>query len=265
MAVGIHQALVNRQILFRRALKLRRGGINAGVSSLPDSGLTVASENPVYVQGNYNATTDSAAEPNRPAAILADAVTLLSNNWNDLRSIRNPNDSLADLTSSAPNWPLAAATAGSRRRPGTVSPSWPARTRLSRGRPAPAQHFLYGTDGGVGNFLRLLEDWNEGGAVAVNYTGSIVSLFYSRQAVGSFRYSTDVYNYADRNFTFDSGLPAAVAAAAGHADVPRREHAHVPAAAETDTVDHGRAGRAGRAGQVGQPGAWTCPVSTSPA
>ncbi len=205
VAVGIHQALVNRQILFRRALKLRRGGIVAGVSSLPDTGLTVASENPVYVQGNYNATTDPAAEPNRPASILADAVTLLSNSWNDLRSIRNPNDAIADLTSSSgsPNWPLPASN---RRLASTTgyrfavvagkNPSftWPT---------TPAQHFLYGTDGGVGNFLRLLEDWREGGAVAVNYKGSIVSLYYSRQAVGSFKYTTNVYDYADRNFTFD--------------------------------------------------------------
>ncbi len=206
-AVTLPQAVVNRSILFRRALKLRNGGINAGVNNLPTSGLTVASENPVYVQGNYNATTSPTAEPNVPASILADAVTLLSNNWNDMRSARNPNDSRVNLGAPVPaNNRRLATTTGYRF--GTVAgknPSfpWPA---------VPAQHFLYGTDGGVGNFLRLLEDWEEAGAVAVNYRGSIVSLYYSRQAVGSFKYTANrnVYDYADRNFAFDTDflLPA---------------------------------------------------------
>jgi len=69
-------------------------------------GFTVASENPVYIQGNYNSncpaasaagnctpnsvtydptwTNVAAAEPSHSAAaIIADAVTLLSNNWQD--------------------------------------------------------------------------------------------------------------------------------------------------------------------------------------
>ena len=60
-----------------------------------------------------------------------------------------------------------------------------------------------GTDGGVGNFLRLLEDWNISG-VSINYRGSIVSLYHSRQAVGTFKYGPNVYDYGDRNFTFDT-------------------------------------------------------------
>ena len=64
-------------------------------SALPANGLTVVSENPVYVQGNYNATNDPVANPNEdhvPAAIIADAVTILSNNWTDAGSFRIPND-----------------------------------------------------------------------------------------------------------------------------------------------------------------------------
>ena len=53
--------------------------------------MTIASENPVYVQGNFNATATSVtAEPNVAAAIIADAVTVLSNNWNDIRSFTSP-------------------------------------------------------------------------------------------------------------------------------------------------------------------------------
>jgi type II secretory pathway pseudopilin PulG len=163
-------AMVNRQVLFRRALKLTNGGIASGVNSLPTSGLTVVAENPVYVQGNYNATTSSTAEPNVPAAVIADAVTVLSNNWRDSRSFRFPNN---------------------RDDPSFTYPT------------AGAPQFLFGTDGGAGNFLRLLENWNIAG-VSINYRGSIISLYYSRQATGTFKYSANVYNYGDRNFTFDT-------------------------------------------------------------
>src|SRR5262249_25388330 len=91
-AVTAAQARVNKPVLFRRAVKLVNGGIVGGASSLPAAGLTIAAENPVYVKGNYNATTDPSAEPNVPAAILADAVTLLSNNWTDAQSFKAPNN-----------------------------------------------------------------------------------------------------------------------------------------------------------------------------
>ena len=72
-------------------------------------------------------------------------------------------------------------------------------------------YILFGTDGGVGNFLRLLEDWTPGGvAVQINYRGSIVSLFISRQAVGTFKCCERVYDYSLRNYIFDNDflLPA---------------------------------------------------------
>ena len=43
----------NRPIFFRRALKLTNGG-GTNLRSSGITGLTIASENPVYVQGNYN-------------------------------------------------------------------------------------------------------------------------------------------------------------------------------------------------------------------
>src|SRR4030095_5676063 len=59
--------------------------------------------------------------------------------------------------------------------------------------------FLFGTDGGAGNFLRMMEDWRITG-VDLNYRGSMVSLFTSRQATGTFKYHSTptVYDYADR-------------------------------------------------------------------
>lgn len=69
------------------------GGMNAGTSSLPvrwannQGGFTVASENPVYVLGDYNSnvsdpfwTGGAGTTPHSAAAIIADAVTLLSLN-----------------------------------------------------------------------------------------------------------------------------------------------------------------------------------------
>jgi hypothetical protein len=181
------QARVNRTVLFRRALKLINGGIVGGVNSLPTSGLTVVAENPVYVQGNYNATTIATAEPNVPAAVLADAVSVLSNNWTDARSFRFPND--RDSRPATTTAFRFAVVAGKNR----------AFTYPALGNP----QFLFGTDGGVGNFLRLLEDWNIGG-VSINYRGSMVSLYYARQATGTFRWSPNVYSYGVRNFSFDT-------------------------------------------------------------
>ena len=71
------------------------------------------------------------------------------------------------------------------------------------GAPCGNPGFLYGTDGGVGNFLRLLEDWNIAG-VSINYRGSLVTLHISRQATGTFKYNTNVYDFGTRNFTFDT-------------------------------------------------------------
>ena len=86
---------MNRQVLFRRALKLVNAGIvTAGVDLDAGQWLDRASENPVYVQGNYNASNDPVANPTQahvPASVIADAVTILSNNWRDDRSFENPN------------------------------------------------------------------------------------------------------------------------------------------------------------------------------
>ena len=49
-------------------------------------GLTVASENMVYVQGDFNAA-GGFGEPNAATAVISDGVTLLSNNWNDMHHV----------------------------------------------------------------------------------------------------------------------------------------------------------------------------------
>ncbi len=58
----------------------------------------------------------------------------------------------------------------------------------------------FGTDGGAHNFLRFLEDW---GGQTVNYLGSMATLYYNRQAVGTYKCCTTVYGAPARNYNFD--------------------------------------------------------------
>jgi hypothetical protein len=57
----------------------------------------------------------------------------------------------------------------------------------------------YGTDGGVHNFLRYIEAW--GGTL--EYQGSIINLFYSRQANSTFKCCNTVYGPPTRGYNFD--------------------------------------------------------------
>ena len=134
-------ARANRPLFFRRALKI----VNGGLGNLPN-GLTIAAENPVYVQGNYNAQANNTlADPHVPAAIVADAVTLLSNGWNDIRSFVNPaNPGNRPATTTGYRVAIVAGNSLPFPRP----TGW-----------ASAEDF--GTDGGAHNFLRLLEGWNK--------------------------------------------------------------------------------------------------------
>jgi len=190
--------MMNRPIFFRRALKLINASNPSGVASnLPSPGLTVAAENPVYVQGNYNATAANPpvpAETHRGAAIIADAVTLLSTAFNDSLSFQWPNDmTMRPAVTTSYRFALVSGKG--------LSFAFPPTT------PATASgYILFGTDGGVGNFLRLLEDWAPAvpGPQTIIYRGSIVSLFTSRQAVGTYKCCERVYQYTVRNYVFDN-------------------------------------------------------------
>jgi hypothetical protein len=190
-------ALVNRAMIFRRALKLVNGDalgsiLDPDYPGLPTVGLTIAAENPVYIQGNWNATATMMAgatgpdtDPHVGTSIAADALTLLSPNWNDLNSINFPYTP-GSRTRSANSYYRFAVIAGKNRpfpRPAAAVPS-------------PND---FGTDGGAHNFLRMLES---GGTV--NYRGSIATFFFSRQAVGVYKCCATVYGAPTRNFNFDA-------------------------------------------------------------
>ncbi len=181
----------------RHVLKLVGGGMNAGVSYLPvrpDNGLggfTVASENPVYVQGNYNSGPSdpmwgggSNTTPHAAAAIIADTVTVLSTHWNDGNSLTNPT-TLASRSGTTSYYRMAVAAGKNVPFP---QPSWGA-----------AQDF--GTDGGLHNFLHYLENW---GGQQLYYNGSLVSMYYSEYNTGTFKCCTVVYSPPTRNYSFDT-------------------------------------------------------------
>jgi len=172
-------ARVNRAVLFRRALKLTHGSLG----NLPMPGLTVVAENPLYVEGHYNANAFGFGDPHAAAAVIADAVTLLSADWNDRVSFTQPHN--PSPRNAVTTWYRTAVIAGK---------------PLSFPRPnGTAQDF--GTDGGVHNFLRYLENW---GGRTLNYRGAIATLFTSRQALGTYKCCAAVYSPPTRAYVFDS-------------------------------------------------------------
>lgn len=187
------EARENPPVFFRHALKLVNGGtINLGttcygVAPNPPCGLTIVAENPVYIQGEYNdggVNNGTWTGASVAASVAGDSVTFLSNNWNDVNSFISPYDPAS--------------------RPG-VTTSY--RTAIISGKGIPfvqpngtAQD--YGTDGGVHNFLRYVENW--GGTLY--YEGSLVSFYYSAQAIGPYKCCTTVYSPPNRSYFFDQNF-----------------------------------------------------------
>ena len=179
--VTVAVAQINPQRFFRRALKVTNGALG----NIITGGLTIAAENPAYIQGNYNANGSGFGSPHVACSISADAVTFLSNAWNDNHSFLYPHDRADRVASNT--WYRLAVMAG-------------------KGRPFPrptvgsvAEDF--GSDGGTHNFMRMLESWS---GDTLSYRGSIASLYYGRQAVGTYKCCTNVYGAPTRDYRFDT-------------------------------------------------------------
>jgi PilX N-terminal len=179
------EARVNPPLFFRRALKIVDGQVlNLGTScGTVACGLTIAAENPVYMQGDYNAPPDGSWSGSSVAAAVAgDAFTILSDNWNDVNSFDSPY--ATTYRTGVQTAIRAAVIAG-------------------KGIPFPEINNVqdFGTDGGVHNFLRYLEGWGS----TLHYQGSLVSFFYNRQAVGTYK-SSVVYGAPTRDYNFDTNF-----------------------------------------------------------
>jgi hypothetical protein len=145
---------------------------------IPDAGLTIATQNPLYVKGHYNAadltpgSTDTSAT--KPASLIADAITVLSGNWQD------SNSTLGIGTRGAANTTINAAIVAG------IVPS-------------------NGTDysGGLENFIRLLEGW---GGFTLTFNGSIVALYNSQFATGPWQGGNGTYTPPIRRYGFDQNF-----------------------------------------------------------
>jgi hypothetical protein len=145
-------------------------------ASLPSSGLTVVTPDPLYVLGNYNLNNGdtSAGQTNtthtKPAALMGDAITVLSANWND------------DYTSST-----------------SLSSRNPVNTTINA---AAFEGIVESSgsnySGGVENFLRLLENWS---GKTLTYNGSIVAMFPSQYATNF--WNGNYYSVPTRKWAFD--------------------------------------------------------------
>ena len=184
------EARENPPLFFRRALKIVNGAtLNIGTSCSGTDGLSVVAENPVYIQGDYNAPVDDGTwgGVSVAAAVEGDAVTFLSNNWNDVNSFAFPYN--VNNRAAKPTAYRAAIISG-------------------KGIPFPQAGMAcggcndFGTDGGVHNFLRFIENWG----VVCHYRGSMVSFYFNRQAVGTYK-GTGVYGPpSPRDYTFDTNF-----------------------------------------------------------
>ena len=133
-------------------------------ASIPATGLTIASNLPVYIQGDYNTA-------NKPAAIAADAVTVLSSNWKDTY---NSGTGISSRTATAT----------------TVNAALMVGNKDTSG----SQY-----SGGLENLVRFLENWT---GVNFTYKGSLVCLWQSQHATANWPGTGTVYNPPNRIWSY---------------------------------------------------------------
>jgi Tfp pilus assembly protein PilX len=179
-------------------------------------GFTLASDNPAYILGNYNASpsgwqsTDSYAHAS--AAVIADTVTLLSGSWNDLYSFASPGNVNGNgglnVTGRAAQTTYYRVAISSGKNVNCPIPTYPtggapiggASTDRDKSGLIANVPTDFCTDGGVHNFLRYLENWT---GQSSNYNGSMVSLYYAEYTTGIFKCCQTVYRPPTRNYQFD--------------------------------------------------------------
>jgi hypothetical protein len=147
---------------------------------LPPDGLTVATARPIYVMGDYNAPTPGSADTSntKPAALIGDAISVLSGKWDD----KNSNKGASPTRQASDDTVNAAFLAGI------------VETTMAGG--------VKRYSGGLENFPRFLEDWHQN---TFTYNGSMVVLFPSRFATSWWvgPSSTTYYQAPRRVWAFD--------------------------------------------------------------
>jgi hypothetical protein len=147
---------------------------------LPPDGLTVSTPDPLYVKGNFNLnngdTTAGQTDTSmtKPASLVGDAITILSQNWSDSGSSSLGGRQAVNTTVNA-----ALIT-------GIVETTKVSGTKYY--------------SGGVENLPRFLEDWSN---QTLTYNGSMVVMFDSQRATSFWKTPGNYYNPPVRKWAFD--------------------------------------------------------------
>jgi hypothetical protein len=150
-------------------------------ATLPPDGLTVATPLPLYVQGNFNLNNGDTTvgqtntSQTKPASLVGDAITVLSQNWQD----NNAGTTLSQR-------PAVNTTVNAAFMAGIVET-----TKLGSSK-------YY--SGGVENFPRFLENWS---GKNLTYNGSMVVMFDSQYATNFWNQTGVYYNPPTRRWAFD--------------------------------------------------------------
>lgn len=151
---------------------------------------TLATDRPLYVWGHFNNNATW-----YPAALMADAVTFLSNEWTDAAHA-----SFSYTANTTEMWVYAAIAAGHSATPC----DWQASGCAPTTPPPLAVNPPYNNyGGGLENFPRFLENWGGSSGRMMHYRGSLVS-FWESQYANRYRWSwRDYYNPPQRDWQFD--------------------------------------------------------------
>lgn len=205
----------NNHKYFRNAVRVFNGEnlqISGGSGKLSTTkGITVSSENMVYIWGNYNTTGINVAPPDGtsslndntttwfylgnqvPTSIVCDAFFPLSKTFYDSETSLYPDTLGNRLADSSPTVAQetsvrAAIIAGNNLSALTGAPDAGNSTDLESR-----------LNGGMHNFPRFLENWT----ARWNFVGSLIPLYHSTQAVGQYNAGSTIYSPPTRNWAFD--------------------------------------------------------------
>jgi hypothetical protein len=213
----------NTSNYFRRAVRIFDGETLSTTASAgklsPTKGISISSENMVYVWGNFNTTgvasipasgstlnTGGFMGPQVPASIVCDSLFALSKTWFDTSSMLYPEGSgnARFLTGEAYRMADegASVTEGTAVRAGIIAGNTLSALSATPGRDAAGQK----RNGGIINYPRFQELWNFNGTTNTwSYTGSFIPLFKSTQGIAPWENNTSiVYMPPRRNWSFDS-------------------------------------------------------------
>jgi len=134
--------------------------------TLPSTGLSIATDNPLYVLGDYNTNNK------QPASLVGDAINILSNNWNDANSDKQLSNRIAT------------------------------NTQINSAIMAGNTETVWGSyNGGLENYPRFLEYWS---GRTFTFVGSLVCVWESAHATGQWYYGGNYYTAPNRNWAFDT-------------------------------------------------------------